>query len=105
MAEVNLACLFDSEPFQWGLRGDPFLWREMKERIKFSLSINTAVDFEDHLHRLFLELTNVKLENNGSVFIERYNIGGMSSGYVSTEFWLKTGFPLLVARFKELHVK
>jgi len=29
---MNLvADLFDPEPEQWGLRGDPYLWREMKE--------------------------------------------------------------------------
>lgn len=54
MIENNLASLFEEEPpFQWGLRGDPFLWREMKASIT-SKRVETANDFELLLNDLFL---------------------------------------------------
>src|SRR5262245_34653123 len=30
---VKLSALFDPEPHTWGLRGDPYLWRELRERL------------------------------------------------------------------------
>lgn len=102
MIENNLASLFEEEPpFQWGLRGDPFLWREMKASIT-SKRVETANDFELLLNDLFFELTKSRPENDTSIFVKRYSLGGMSSGHVSSEFWLKKAFPLLIDRFEEL---
>ena len=30
----DLSVIFEEEPDQWGLRGDPFLWAELKEESK-----------------------------------------------------------------------
>lgn len=32
--KTRVSEIFGEEPMQWGLRGDPLLWRELKERIK-----------------------------------------------------------------------
>ena len=102
MIRNNLAYLFEVEPSQWGLRGDPFLWREMKANIN-SKEVDRANDFEQLLNDLFLELTKSRPENTTTIFVERYSLGGMSSGQVSSDFWLKTAFPMLVERFEELY--
>ena len=31
---MKISEIFEDEPTQWGLRGDPFLWRELKEFFK-----------------------------------------------------------------------
>ena len=103
MIENNLENLFEVEPSGWGLRGDPYLWQEMKSRILFSKDIYTARDFDNLLNKLFLELTGSMPRNNDFIFVERYNLGGMSSGHVSSEFWLNRAFPMLLERFEELY--
>ncbi|WP_140938741.1 hypothetical protein [Sphingobacterium lumbrici] len=102
MKEITIANIFEIEPFQWGLRGDPLLWKEMKERIVSFINIKTTDDLEKVLHNLFVELTNSKLEKSTDIFVRRYDEGGMSSGYVSCDFWLERGFPILIERFKAL---
>ena len=103
MIELDLASLFELEPSQWGLRGDPFLWQEMKSRMLFSKNIHTARDFDNLLNKLFLELTSSMPRNNDFIFVKRYNLGGMSSGHVSSEFWIKKVFPMLIERFEDLY--
>lgn len=31
---MKVSKIFNDEPVQWGLRGDPYLWREMAQRLK-----------------------------------------------------------------------
>jgi hypothetical protein len=104
MTGNNLAILFEEEPKQWGLRGDQFLWREMKDKI-MSKEVSTVSDFAKVIEGLFEELTQCKPENDTEIYIERYNLGGMSGGYVSPEFWLEKAFPMLSDRFLELYNK
>ena len=79
--------LLEDEPTQWGLRGDPLLWREMKARLG-AISIAVAPDdLERILHELFEELTGKTLNEHEPIFVKRYDRGGMSSGMVCPEFW------------------
>jgi hypothetical protein len=101
MIRSHMSSLFEPEPVNWGLRGDPFLWREMKANIA-SKEVNSVNDFENVLHDLFLELTKSLAENDNFIFVEKYHLGGMSSGQVSAEFWLKQAIPLLLSRYEAL---
>lgn len=40
-------------------------------------------------------------EKGKTIFIERYNTGGMSGGFVSCDFWPEKGFSLLIQRYIE----
>lgn len=102
MTQTNLASLFEEEPKQWGLRGDPLLWRELKSLV-LSKEVGTASEFEILLKDLFAELTRYPPQSNTSIYIERYDRGGMSSGYVSSAFWFEKAIPLLVDRYRALH--
>jgi hypothetical protein len=31
---MNISEIFEEEPIQWGLRGDPWLWRELKSKFE-----------------------------------------------------------------------
>ena len=96
----SLVSLFTPEPYPWGLRGDPSLWREMKcevENIAWPESESALMQI---LETLFLRLTGASLSQSGPVHVPRYNPSGMSGGYVSPGFWRETAFPVLRARFQ-----
>lgn len=93
--------LFEPEPEQWGLRGDPYLWAEMKEYF----SDKETPDFREQVQKELFDYCNKrcgkKLSSGGSVFIKEYAHGGMSSGQVDLDWWYETGIPLLVSRKRQ----
>ncbi|MBV9790905.1 MAG: hypothetical protein JOZ51_22110 [Chloroflexi bacterium] len=95
----NLADLFESQPWQWGLRGDPYLWRDMQAHLAEHAYPPTEAVFMSLLEQTYQQLTGVPLTNREPLFIERYSHGGMSSGYISPQFWSDTAFPLLRSRY------
>lgn len=97
---TTVAHLFLREPAQWGLRGDPWLWRAMRDRLEdVPLPGNfTALTFL--LEQAFADEIGVKpYEKTEPVFVERFAHGGMSSGNVEPTWWRKTAIPILVDRW------
>ena len=97
----TLANLFEDEPRQWGLRGDPHLWREMKATLGSHDYPNTDEQLTALLEQTYQSLTGMPLSHQEPFFIERFSHGGMSSGYVSPHFWAQIAIPLLRARYQE----
>ena len=95
-----LASLFTPPPERWGLRGDPYLWDEMKERAENIPLPKTIQELDEILQNLFIEIVGHAPEKDKNFFVEKYDNGGMSSGRVSSGFWLEKGFPLIISRFK-----
>jgi hypothetical protein len=94
------------EPQQWGLRGDPFLWRELRQHFIETGLPATLSEFMNRLESQFRELVGVSLATDQeSVFIQRYAHGGMSSGQIVPDWWRRTGMPLLKERFSMLHAQ
>ena len=96
--------IFEIEPEQWGLRGDPFLWEGLKKSLAELVTKSTTTEeFKTLLNRSFLELLNGKgvLTSATTVYIESYPQYGMSGGSVSLTWWDKTGLPLLIERYKQ----
>ncbi|BDD01403.1 hypothetical protein [Persicobacter psychrovividus] len=93
--------LFD-EPSQYGLRGDPYLWKDLKARFEYS-SVTNVEQFEEFLIDGFKENTNEIPTKGKSFFVKHFSFGGMSSGSIDSDFWTQKGFPLLVERFKKLN--
>jgi len=97
---MTIADLFDPEPEQWGLRGDPYLWREMKASFTKAPLPQSGADFRDILLREFHELAGVPLSEIAEMhYVERYAHGGMSSGHISSDFWTKRALAMLGLRF------
>lgn len=98
MSETRfLSEMFDIQPPNWGLRGDPYLWQDMKlafADIPFPYSSPKLVA---DIHRIFQEKTGTELSNTVRPYVEAYAHGGASSGMVSGRFWLSTAIPLLIA--------
>jgi hypothetical protein len=92
--------LFQVEPAQWGLRGDPFLWAELKAHLGHQAYPPTEADFKLLLEKTCAELIGRPITTPGPVLIERYSQGGMSSGQVDPQFWLETGLPWLLQRYR-----
>lgn len=92
---------FDPEPIQWGLRGDPHLWRDMKQKTGNMNIPTTGNAFEKLLYKLFKELTGEDLQKGKNIYVKKYETIGMSKGMISSDFWLNKGFSLLIQRYIE----
>jgi len=96
---ISVAELFREEPLYWGLRGDPYLWREMAEQLPDAPWPASETELEQLLTRLFEQLAGISLDAPQPVYLPRHAHGGMSSGMVSSQFWRERAIPLLVERY------
>jgi hypothetical protein len=99
--QKDLAQIFENEPPHWGLRGDPYLWREMKNVLGSRAYPNTENELAFLLEQTYEQITGKSVREQDPIFVERYAHGGMSSGQVDPRFWIEMGFPLLLARYRE----
>lgn len=96
----TIAQLFEQTPHQWGLRGDPHLWNEMREMLSDAPYPATEEEFAALIERTYEQLTGKPLAEREPIFIPRHSHGGMSSGYVSPPFWAEKALPLLRAHYR-----
>lgn len=101
-APISVAELFREEPLYWGLRGDPYLWREMAEHLADAPWPASEAELTQLLARLFEQLAGVGLDHPTHVHLPRHAHGGMSSGMISSQFWRERAIPLLVERYRAL---
>lgn len=95
---MKVSEIFEEEPVQWGLRGDPVLWRELAERLK-DIDMPESPDvLKEIIEREYEICTGHSISYDKSFGIERFKTHGMSSSGVSPEFWVTRGIPLLVSR-------
>lgn len=92
--------IFKYEPEQWGLTGDIYLWRELKEKFSNIELPCTVEDFKNYFNEFFEELTGSKLKSYGKVYIKRYEKEEICNGYISLDFWSDEALPLLIQRVK-----
>jgi hypothetical protein len=99
----GLSVLFDPEPNTWGLRGDPYLWRAMRERMAGRAVPASADEAIGLLREAFRELAGVDVAGPASsVYREQYAHGGMSGGMISLDAWRERFMPLLAERARAL---
>lgn len=97
----TLSQIFQEVPPFWGLRGDPFLWEELKNALGNLAYPDTEEEFNSLLEKTYEQITGRTIRDLQSVFIERFSHGGMSSGQVSPVFWIETGFPMLREQYRQ----
>ena len=98
----DLSVIFENKPEQWGLRGDPYLWDEMKEAfVGKNLDVSTR-DLANEICEYYEKVVGEPLKYGAMVFVERFAHGGMSSVHVSGEFWICRGIPLLIENFNKI---
>ena len=82
----------------WGLRGDPWLWMELRKSTARIPLPGTKKELTTLLRNLVLARTNTTMLDGDSVYIARFSRGGMSSGHISLRFWEQEGIPAIVER-------
>lgn len=92
--------LFEREPHQWGLRGDPAVWASMREHLQGVQMPQHASALQSLLEKTFHEVVGVDLRNftDDSVYREEFDRGGMSGGGVDLPTWRDRLIPILVDR-------
>jgi len=99
----TVAYFFEKEPPQWGVRGDPHLWYEMREHFSETPIPATADELISLIEAAFEQLTEHPItEQEKYIRIKRLDHGGMSGGMVSLEFWRDKFIPLFRERFDSL---
>lgn len=102
MRAESVACIFDPEPVQWGLRGDPFLWKLLKERYQTEELPYPPKVLREEILCIFADLTGELPEPGKRYYVDQFakTHVGMSTGWISGEFWLDTVIPLLMERLE-----
>ena len=103
-AAAKMADLFDPEPATWGLRGDPYLWRALRDHLSETDMPASAEAVVSLLHAALGEVAGLDLvsDTTSSVYRAQYARGGMSSGMISLDTWRQQLMPILVARARTL---
>lgn len=95
--------LFDPAPDRWGLRGDVYLWLEMRSALNH-VPVPGQVDaLRPIISSLFFVLTGAELTPEVEVRVTRFERGGMSGGMVSGEFWYNTFISMIQQRAQWLN--
>jgi len=77
------------EPFYGkSLKGDKYLWKELKEEAKQYKTPDNASDFEIALVELFVSIVGHEPQAGKEYLIERYNLENVAGEYVSSDYWL-----------------
>lgn len=97
---VGIGTLFVDEPVQWGLRGDPWLWRALAERLADAALPDGRGSLDAALRRAFAAEVGRTVTSavEDTVAVPRFAHGGMSSGIVSLPWWRDVGLPLLLEK-------
>ena len=97
---MKMSALFDPEPQVWGLRGDPHLWRALREHLSGTDLPSSADEVASLLQAACAELARIDLASDpaSSAYREQYAHGGMSSGMISLDTWRQKLMPLLIER-------
>ena len=93
--------LFDPEPPQWGLRGDPWVWRAMRTHLAGAYLPPSIREVESLLFAAFDRVAGVHLRTEAQpwVYREEFSHGdGLSSGNVHLNTWRLTLLPMLIDR-------
>jgi molybdenum cofactor cytidylyltransferase len=96
---VTLGSLFDPEPEKWGFRGDPHLWRRMREFFRDTALPASAEILEALVSDAFQVLSGHPFDETEDFYVEDFDTGGMSAGRISIRFWHQNALALLRRRF------
>ena len=98
-----VACIFEPEPVQWGLRGDPFMWQLLKERYQTVELPYSPKVLREEILRVFADLTGELPKPGKHYYVDQFakTHVGMSTGWISGDFWQATAIPLLMGRLEQ----
>ena len=100
----TMAVLFDPEPEQWGLRGDPYAWRALRKHLAKVAFPDNPNEAKVVLRAGFDEVVGVALyarDCPDKVERPNWDHGDMSGGFVDLQGWRTKLMPLLEERVAE----
>ena len=104
---LDMNVIFDKPDVGWSLRGDPRFFDYLKEHF-FNKKIKdnyTSKDFENEIYKVFREISGRELQegdkNKAWVYVESFDKGGMSGGWIDGNWWIKEIIPCLRKRFEK----
>mgnify|MGYP003302631825 CR=1 FL=1 len=97
----NLSVLFVERPQKYGYRGDYYFWEFLQQYFYKHPELSEKKDIEETIKQQFRKMSNMELTTEAMPCVQEFAHGGMSSGYLSGDFWLNTAIPLLQKRFDE----
>jgi len=104
MKQKTIGSLFKPKPQVWGLRGDPYLWKDLARVFRDVPLPESPETLRAMLEAAFLALTGYSIDCESSIYVERYGCdNGMSSGQVSPKFWKEKAFTFLMLDY--LHIQ
>ncbi len=77
---MKISEIFEEEPIRWGLRGDPYLWRELKSRLREIDMPETPEQLKEVIEKEYEVATGYPISCEKNFVVERFKHGGMSSG-------------------------
>ena len=96
----DLSVVFEDEPKRWGLRGDPYLWAELKEESKGQAFPSSVDEIVEIVCIKFASVSGVPLTYDARPYVEKYAHGGMSSGHLSGLFWIGRGMAKILENYR-----
>lgn len=94
--------LFAERPWQWGLRGDPHLWDEMKAELRGVAAPADPGELRAIVEQAFERLSGRPISHPEPFHVARLDHGGMSGGHVQPLWWREKGVPYLLDRHAQL---
>lgn len=91
-----------SPPWQWGQRGDPYLWGALREHFATTPWPTDVGQLDTLFAAAFEALTGQPLAAAAPIHVPRFAHGGMTSGYVMPAWWRDKGLPYVRRRFLAL---
>jgi O-acetyl-ADP-ribose deacetylase (regulator of RNase III) len=108
----TVGSLFERGPFQFGLRGDSYLWLELRARFAGTPLPDDWFTLRKLLTQTIEQVVGVPLtsrdsapwrDSSASVYLPEFDPGhGMSAGAVHLPWWAHTGVPILLDRYAAL---
>lgn len=94
--------LFDRSPSQWGLRGDPYLWRALRAELATTPLPPNSWELQDTIHASAAGILGTPLTSAGEpIHVSEFDPGhGMSAGAVLPSWWKHTGIRILIDRYE-----
>lgn len=103
--ENLVSIIFEEPPEKWGLRGDPYLWDDLKKYFKNKVFPYPKATLINDIHRIFEDITGEELGTREISHVPEYEHGGMSSGDLSHAFWHEKALPLILSRLDYYNYK
>ena len=97
--------IFREEPKQWGLRGDPYFWKDIVSEFAFDDISMTEEALSEKIHLLFKQKTQQELTADTTCYVKEYAHGGMSSGHVCGEWIVNKCIPMLQQRLRAIQAE